>query len=74
MTFDEANKLIKSNDPYDFSAEERKAFDSFGIKLNHFICEECVHLSEGCKAINCISEDFVIKQCNYFSTVRKKDV
>ena len=71
MTFDEANKLIKGDDPYEFSTIERKAFDSFGIKLGHFICEDCTHLSDGCKAINCISDDFVIKSCNYFTTVRK---
>lgn len=73
MTFDEANKLIKHDDPYWFDREERKAFDSFGIKLTHCICEECTHLSEGCKVLELFKEDcFAITACNYFSTIKGK--
>lgn len=72
MTFEEANSLIKDKDPYFFSKEEREALESFGIKLTHYICEKCEHMSKPCNAIDCIDGDsFAITTCNYFSTIRK---
>lgn len=72
MTFDEANKLIEHDDPYWFDKKEREAFDSFGIKLTHYICEKCEHMSKPCNAINCIDGDsFAITTCNYFSTIKE---
>ena len=72
MTFEEANNLIKGEDPYFFSKEEREALESFGIKLTHYICEKCEHMLKPCNAINCIDGDsFAITTCNYFSTIRK---
>jgi len=70
MTFEEANASIKGYDIAWFDKEERKALESFGIKLTHAICEKCEHLKDKCKAIECY-EDFAITTCNYFSTVRK---
>lgn len=72
MTFEEANKLIEHDDPYWFDKKEREAFDSFGIKLTHCICEKCKHMLEGCKAIDRFKDDcFAITTCNYFSTIKE---
>jgi len=73
MTFNEANSLIRHEDPYEFSEEERRAFESFNIKLTHYICEKCEHLKDKCKAIDCIDgESFAITSCSYF-LVRNKE-
>ena len=71
MTFDEANELLKDHGDELWGKEETDAFLSFGIKLEHFICEKCSHLHD-CHAIDLIDGDnFAIKSCNFFQTTTK---